>query len=180
VAVHRRAALVAAVPPVRSNGGPHHADRQGRLSSRTSSTPQAIRCSTTRCDRDSRRSFSNHRSSASSRRSHPTDVASDEPTGGCAADARHCASVCIRTAALPSWRDRSRCWASVSTSSACARRIARPADILAGAGSGGAEGRCLSALSQMARRFRTRLGESLHRRKTLDALEKRRRRRWKR
>ena len=49
--------------------------------------------------------------------------------------------VCVRTAAPPSWKDRSRRW-EVSTSSACARRTARPATSRRRAGAGGAERGC--------------------------------------
>ena len=70
--------------------------------------------------------------------------------------------VCVRTGERrgPA-RDRSR-RSAVSTSSACARRTARPATILADEQAQASRKEdVLSTLSQMATRFRTRVGESL-------------------
>ena len=96
------------------------------------------------------------------RGAHPKNAAVDEPAGGRAIDSRPGAGrVRAGRAAPPSWKDRSR-RSAVSTSSACARSTAPPGDILADEQAQAArKEEVLSALSQMATRFRTRVGESL-------------------
>ena len=96
------------------------------------------------------------------RRTHPKNAAVDEPAGGCTTDSRRCAGR-VRSDGQrrgPA-RDRLRRLA-VSTSSGCARTNCATGDILADEQAQAARKEdVLSTLSQMATRFRTRVGESL-------------------
>ena len=88
--------------------------------------------------------------------------------------------VCVRTASTAVLEDRSR-RSAVSTSSACARTLHDRRHPRRRAGASGTKEEVLSTLSQIATRFRTRVGESLATiEKHSTPLRKRRRRRLKR
>ena len=95
-------------------------------------------------------------------RPHPKNAGVDEPAGGCAADSRHCAGRVRADRRAPRcWKDRSPALGSQYVLGLRATNCAT-GDILADEQAQAArKEEVLSTLSQIATRFRTRVGESL-------------------